>query len=204
MVKTCVGTEFCRFGVQDSTSAGIELERRLENLFTPAQSEDGRGRLPAQLRRGDGEGHRHGGPGRKLASGGGRRGRQIRAQGRPADHRRDHGRRRWKRASCSSSITARTPTIWSAPTISWSGWESKEIRKETVYAPEAEKAEAAGPAAAIEGDWPRTRGWSAKRRFIPRSSCKSNLWRTQRDEQPNTTGPASRERKTFLRWRDGP
>jgi nitrite reductase (NADH) large subunit len=35
MVKTCVGTEYCRFGVQDSTAAGIELERRLENLFTP-------------------------------------------------------------------------------------------------------------------------------------------------------------------------
>ncbi len=35
MVKTCVGTEFCRFGTQDSTAAGIELERRLENLFTP-------------------------------------------------------------------------------------------------------------------------------------------------------------------------
>ena len=35
MVKTCVGTEFCRYGVQDSTAAGIELERRLENLFTP-------------------------------------------------------------------------------------------------------------------------------------------------------------------------
>jgi nitrite reductase (NADH) large subunit len=35
MVKTCVGTDFCRFGVQDSTSAGIELETRLENLFTP-------------------------------------------------------------------------------------------------------------------------------------------------------------------------
>ncbi|MGB7230706.1 MAG: nitrite reductase large subunit NirB [Candidatus Acidiferrum sp.] len=35
MVKTCVGTEFCRFGVQDSTSAGIEMERRFENLFTP-------------------------------------------------------------------------------------------------------------------------------------------------------------------------
>ena len=35
MVKTCVGTEFCRFGVQDSTSTGIELEERLENLFTP-------------------------------------------------------------------------------------------------------------------------------------------------------------------------
>jgi nitrite reductase (NADH) large subunit len=35
MVKTCVGTEFCRFGTQDSTSAGIELERRFEQLFTP-------------------------------------------------------------------------------------------------------------------------------------------------------------------------
>jgi nitrite reductase (NADH) large subunit len=35
MVKTCVGTEFCRFGTQDSTAAGIELERRFENLFTP-------------------------------------------------------------------------------------------------------------------------------------------------------------------------
>ncbi len=35
MVKTCVGTDFCRFGTQDSTSAGIELEHRLENLFTP-------------------------------------------------------------------------------------------------------------------------------------------------------------------------
>ncbi|HZT74967.1 MAG TPA: nitrite reductase large subunit NirB [Terriglobales bacterium] len=35
MVKTCVGTDFCRFGTQDSTRAGIELERRLENLYTP-------------------------------------------------------------------------------------------------------------------------------------------------------------------------
>jgi nitrite reductase (NADH) large subunit len=35
MVKTCVGTEFCRFGTQDAISAGIELERRTENLYTP-------------------------------------------------------------------------------------------------------------------------------------------------------------------------
>ena len=35
MVKTCVGTDFCRFGVQDSTSAGIEMERRFENLYMP-------------------------------------------------------------------------------------------------------------------------------------------------------------------------
>ncbi len=35
MVKTCVGTEFCRFGTQDSTAAGIELEHRLEQLHSP-------------------------------------------------------------------------------------------------------------------------------------------------------------------------
>jgi nitrite reductase (NADH) large subunit len=35
MVKTCVGTEFCRFGVQDAIHTGVELERRLENLYTP-------------------------------------------------------------------------------------------------------------------------------------------------------------------------
>jgi nitrite reductase (NADH) large subunit len=35
MVKTCVGTDFCRFGVQDSIATGVELERRFENLFTP-------------------------------------------------------------------------------------------------------------------------------------------------------------------------
>src|SRR5438874_7852735 len=35
MVKTCVGTQFCRFGVQDSMAAGVELETRLENLYTP-------------------------------------------------------------------------------------------------------------------------------------------------------------------------
>lgn len=35
MVKTCVGSEFCRFGTQNSIAAGVELEHRLENLYTP-------------------------------------------------------------------------------------------------------------------------------------------------------------------------
>jgi nitrite reductase (NADH) large subunit len=35
MVKTCVGTDFCRFGTQDSTAAGIEMEQRFEQLFAP-------------------------------------------------------------------------------------------------------------------------------------------------------------------------
>lgn len=41
MVKTCVGTEFCRFGVRDAMGTGIELERRLENLFTPHKTKLG-------------------------------------------------------------------------------------------------------------------------------------------------------------------
>jgi nitrite reductase (NADH) large subunit len=35
MVKTCVGSQFCRFGTQDAIATGVELERRLENLYTP-------------------------------------------------------------------------------------------------------------------------------------------------------------------------
>jgi nitrite reductase (NADH) large subunit len=34
-VKTCVGTDFCRFGTQDSTGLGIKLERRLWGSWTP-------------------------------------------------------------------------------------------------------------------------------------------------------------------------
>ena len=41
MVKTCVGTEFCRFGVQDAMATGIELERRIENLYTPHKTKLG-------------------------------------------------------------------------------------------------------------------------------------------------------------------
>ena len=34
-VKTCVGTDHCRFGTQDSTGLGIRLERRLWGSWTP-------------------------------------------------------------------------------------------------------------------------------------------------------------------------
>ncbi len=34
-VKTCVGSEWCRFGTQDSTSMGIELEKALWGSWTP-------------------------------------------------------------------------------------------------------------------------------------------------------------------------
>lgn len=34
-VKTCVGKQFCRFGTQDSTQLGIDLEKKLERINTP-------------------------------------------------------------------------------------------------------------------------------------------------------------------------
>ncbi|MCL6488983.1 nitrite reductase large subunit NirB [Alicyclobacillus mali (ex Roth et al. 2021)] len=36
-VKTCVGSEFCRFGVQDSTTLGIRIEKKFERLNTPGK-----------------------------------------------------------------------------------------------------------------------------------------------------------------------
>jgi len=34
-VKTCVGSEFCRFGTQDSTRMGIELEEAFDHMWAP-------------------------------------------------------------------------------------------------------------------------------------------------------------------------
>jgi nitrite reductase [NAD(P)H] large subunit len=34
-VKTCVGSDFCRFGIGDSIGLGIEMEREWEGLYTP-------------------------------------------------------------------------------------------------------------------------------------------------------------------------
>jgi nitrite reductase (NADH) large subunit len=34
-VKTCVGSDFCRFGVGDSTALGVKLEESTERLYTP-------------------------------------------------------------------------------------------------------------------------------------------------------------------------
>ena len=36
-VKTCVGSEFCRFGTQDSTGMGVELEKMTWGSWTPAK-----------------------------------------------------------------------------------------------------------------------------------------------------------------------
>jgi len=36
-VKTCVGLEFCRFGLGDSTTLGVEIESRFQGLESPAK-----------------------------------------------------------------------------------------------------------------------------------------------------------------------
>lgn len=36
-VKTCVGSQFCRFGTQDSIRMGVDLEHRFEMLWMPAK-----------------------------------------------------------------------------------------------------------------------------------------------------------------------
>jgi nitrite reductase [NAD(P)H] large subunit len=40
-VKTCVGSDFCRFGVGDSTALGVALERLLWGLYTPHKLKSG-------------------------------------------------------------------------------------------------------------------------------------------------------------------
>jgi nitrite reductase (NADH) large subunit len=40
-VKTCVGSDFCRFGLADSMGLGVEIEREWEGLHTPAKVKAG-------------------------------------------------------------------------------------------------------------------------------------------------------------------
>ena len=40
-VKTCVGTDFCRFGVGNSIRLGVEMEKAWEGLHTPAKVKSG-------------------------------------------------------------------------------------------------------------------------------------------------------------------
>ena len=59
-VKTCVGSEWCRFGTQDSTGLGIKLEKIHVGLLDAGQGQARGLRLPAQLRRSDLQGCRRG------------------------------------------------------------------------------------------------------------------------------------------------
>ena len=51
-VKTCVGSDFCRFGLGDSTALGHRHRGAVPGAGEPGEDEARRHRLPAQLRRG--------------------------------------------------------------------------------------------------------------------------------------------------------
>ncbi len=57
-VKTCVGSEWCRFGTQDSTGLGVKLEKFMWGSWTPAKVKLCGVRLSAQLRGSDLQGRR--------------------------------------------------------------------------------------------------------------------------------------------------
>src|SRR5438552_5273297 len=44
--KTCVGTEFCRFGVGDSTTLGVQIERRFQGIEAPHKKQLAASRCP--------------------------------------------------------------------------------------------------------------------------------------------------------------
>ena len=122
--KTCVGSEFCRFGVGDSHGPRHRHREALPGDRVAGQDEARHRRLPAQLLGGDGQGHRrrrH--RGRPLGDLRRRRRRRARPQGRPARHRRQRRRRCIRligplhavvpreRASTSSAPTTSSPRI---------------------------------------------------------------------------------------------
>src|SRR4029450_3090629 len=127
MVKTCVGTDFCRFGTQDSTSAGVEMERRFEQLFTPHKVKMAAVGCPRNCAEATvkdiGLVGQEGG---WQVVVGGAAGRPASPCARPICCRRSRPRRlRSRRPSSSSSTTARTRTISSGPTISSNGSGSR-------------------------------------------------------------------------------
>ena len=61
-VKSCVGSDWCRYGQQDSVQMAINLELRYRGPARTAQDQDGRLGLRAGMRRGPQQGrrrHRH-------------------------------------------------------------------------------------------------------------------------------------------------
>ena len=88
-VKTCVGTDFCRFGLGDAIGLGHRDGEAVGGPAHAAQGEVRRLRLPAQLCRGDGQGHRLRRRRGRLAGASRRRGGRQRARGRHPRDRRD-------------------------------------------------------------------------------------------------------------------
>ena len=114
-VKSCVGSTWCRYGVQDSVQLAIELELRYRGLRSPHKLKGGGQRLRPRVRRGARQGlrrdrHREGLEPLR------RRQRRRDAGARAAARRRPRHARRWSATSTGSSCTTSAPpTGCSAP-----------------------------------------------------------------------------------------
>ena len=128
MVKTCIGTDFCRFGTQDSTSAGIELERRFEQLYTPHKVKMAAVGCPRNCAEATvkdiGLVGQEGG---WQVVVGGAAGKSVRKADLLTTV--EPPSRRSKRRSSSSSTTGKTRTTSSAPTTSSSAWASRKCER---------------------------------------------------------------------------
>ena len=133
MVKTCVGTEFCRYGVQDSTSAGIELERRLENLYTPHKVKMGAVGCPRNCAEATVKDIGIiGQEGSWQIVVGGAAGKSVRKADLLVTV--EGMEEALEAAKCFSSTTGRMQIIWSEPTDFVERLGIEKVRKETVYA----------------------------------------------------------------------
>ena len=112
-------SDFCRFGLGDSTALGIELEERFKGLESPAKLKLAVAGCPRNcseaMVKDVGVVAVEGG---ELGDVRRRRGGRARAQGRPAVHARHARRRRCGSPAASCSTTARTRSGSSAPTAS--------------------------------------------------------------------------------------
>ncbi len=123
-VKTCVGSDFCRFGVGDSTGLGIALEERFQGIPSPGKMKLAVAGVPATARR---RSARTSWSSPSTAAGG-----RSTSAGRPAptcargtcSRRWTAPRRSWLSPVASCSTTARTRTGSSAPTTSCPEWAS--------------------------------------------------------------------------------
>lgn len=128
-VKTCVGSEFCRFGTQNSTQLGIDLEHDLFNMWSPhkvklAVSGCPRNCAEAGIRTSASSVWTPAGRCTSAATAGSRpRSRSSSSSSRPP-------KRCANTTAPSSSSTARKPSTWSARCITCSGsaWSTSARR----------------------------------------------------------------------------
>ena len=91
--KSCIGIDYCRFGLGDSMGLALKIERRFRGIDSPGKAQARHRRLSAQLLRGADQGRRRGRDRRWQVGNLHRRRRRLaRAQGRPAVRRRQRRR----------------------------------------------------------------------------------------------------------------